>query len=126
MIGTVVAPPKAVTITIGPGNTIWDPKPGKIRPSGHATFVIENNDTMAHTVSLPLDEFVPGGANPKGPKNPMDPNNTTSTTVEAGDIGVISLKVKDGPYFEVAKDPTYKYTVHSDGAVLDPEIEINN
>jgi hypothetical protein len=126
MIGTGVAAPKSIIITIGPGNTISDPDPGRVRPDGNATFVIENHDTVAHQVSLPLHKFVPGGRNPRGPKDPMHPDNTASETVEAGDIAVIRLKVKGGTHFEGTKNPTYKYSIHSDGAVLDPELEINN
>jgi hypothetical protein len=123
MMPTVASGPK-VLIAIGPGNSISNPDRGNAQPSAFAHFLVQNHDTVPHVVSL--HTFEPGGGNPTGPKDPIDPDSPTSVTVAAHATQPLDLKIKDGGYFAQCKNPTYKYTIESDGKVLDPELEINN
>lgn len=111
------------------------------RAGGNVAFVIENLDSIAHDVRIPLSEFVPSPGYPSTATDgsPMVPGQKDTVTVEPGEVGALVLRVHPLPHFQFdQRDPwksdstlgmTYKYTVYSRPAggketKLDPDIEI--
>ncbi len=121
------------------------------RAGGAVTFVVENHDAIAHTVRIPVNEFVPSRTDAPGYKrsdgcatqkpkqkgnatpDPMEAGQTDNVTVNSGEVRLLVLKVKKRTHFKFSKDPlkgmTYKYNIYSlplGGKEIpcDPDIEI--
>jgi len=122
------------------------------RAGGNFAIVVENLDTVAHTVTVPIDEFGPatrpnGAArapdkaqNGQPDKLPLVNGPPISVTVEPVQVGVLLLKVQPAANFGFDKLPpwandkslgrTYTYTIHShpegkpEVKPLDPDVEI--
>jgi hypothetical protein len=118
------------TITIDSRGTISvSPDPIRTAPSKHVVFVIQNNHAADHTVGVSAFGFKPKDPD-KDPKHPMELVGIHSDHVDAGDVGVVTLRVRGQGHFggpPTGKKFSYKYTVTaSDLDDLDPQIEINN
>jgi|SRR5579885_2604495 hypothetical protein len=113
-------------ITIAPGGGIGDPVPQPIStvPNAHIVFVIANNDSQKHRVSIQPFEFKK--KKNSDPDDPMDPFTNWWTDVEANDVGSLVLHVKPSAHFPQGHKSEYKYTIHSSNSKLDPDVEINN
>ena len=113
------------------------PEPIPSEPNGYVVWIIQNNDSKKHKVSISPAEFK--GKNGTEPKEPINPLAVPHADVEPGDTGAILLHVKGKDHFKEMKKKgkkphaagptsfTYKYTIRATGlAALDPQIEINN
>ncbi|HYU79621.1 MAG TPA: hypothetical protein VEK56_11590 [Vicinamibacterales bacterium] len=115
-------------------------KPDKVWAGvgGQVHFDITNNDTVAHTVQIPIAQFVPSPAFGDATPDPMVPGQVDNVHVAGGGTGRVSLNVKPHGHFgwqhrspwkedhSKIAGMTYKYTVHATGLPpLDPDIEIN-
>jgi hypothetical protein len=115
-----------VQLTIAPGGGIGTPSPNPIQtiPDVHILYVITNNDSKKHRVSIPQSEFKK--KNSGDPDDPMDAFTVSWTDVEANDVGSIVLHVMPATHFPSNHVSKYKYTIHSSNSKLDPDVEINN
>jgi hypothetical protein len=111
-------------------------------PGGNVIFVIENLDTVAHTVSIPPNRFMPHKHYGDATKNPILPVKDANVRVGRGGRGTIALRLQPFKHFGFARralwkrdqslSMTYKYdivTQREDGAskpiTLDPDLEVD-
>src|SRR5262245_23503657 len=133
----------SLEITSVPKISSPDPDPIAAAPDDYLVFVIENNHTATHTVTIPPGKFKKKTTEPD---HPISSGAIDSAEIDPGAIGVILLHVKGKSSFPLtakgkkdkkgkkkAKKATlarkfkYKYTIEAtDVPTLDPEIEINN
>jgi hypothetical protein len=128
-----------VDVEIDDAGTILMPSPDPIPavPGEYVVFIIDNQDTKKHKVSISPAEFKKKKAT--DPDDPIDPLAVSHADVDPGDTGAIVLRVKGKSHFKpgtkskkhqgvaLGNSFTYKYTIRATGsAPLDPDIEINN
>jgi hypothetical protein len=117
-----------ITITIDAAGAISvDPDTLTTAPDKHIVFVIVNSHTQRHRVGVSPDHLKKNGS-ASDPDHPIHHIlGKFHDDVEAGDVGVFSMHVKDKDTFPEHKVYSYKYTVTaSDLAPYDPNIDINN
>jgi hypothetical protein len=133
---------KANSITVTNGRHDVDPQKVWARAGGPVRFVIENRDTVAQTVRIPIGEFKPkkGYQHEATDVVPFVPN-SDAITVRSGKVGVIPFVVMPASHFKFpTRFPwntdqrhelgmTYKYNVYTTRAggtevPHDPDIEI--
>jgi hypothetical protein len=126
-----------ITITfddISQKDKIEDVDPIETEPDKHIVFLVRNNGTKKHKVSIDRDKMQkkqqPPGA--PGPDTPIafELFARHSDHVDPGDIGVIIMRIKDQDDFGGApagRHYVYKYTIEASGIDdKDPDIGINN
>jgi len=120
------------TITIDPsGNISVSPDPITTIPGKHIVFLIRNDQSRDHNVSVsPFHFDRKSGTDPNSPDKPVSVFAKFFDDVPAKDVGAFILHVRDKDEF--GGEPTgrvflYKYTIAaSDLPDKDPDIEINN
>ena len=115
-----------VTISIDAAGTVSvSPDTLQTYPDKHIVYVIQNLHNQSHKVGVAPSDF-----KKKKKDDPDDPIKFTfkhSDGVDPGDIGAITLHVKDKDHFGKPGTYSYKYTVTASGLPdLDPSIDINN
>jgi hypothetical protein len=110
------------TITIKTGNVIVDPDPLVCLPKGPVVWIVDNQDSVSHDVSIDPDSFRRKDNGKK--ENPLTKSSVLSTTVGSGgrDFMIAFIKgglKKDGYYYSIASS-----NKNGTSIVLDPDLDV--
>jgi hypothetical protein len=124
--------PNAVMLVIQTGNTLQDPPALRAEPGSRVAFVVFNEDTVDHWVSIDPGEILLKQdkitkANPLASgKNPVK--------LSPGEVDIIKQRIKPAASFGPGKLPftTYKYTLVSaddaagtNAVLFDPDMDVS-
>ena len=117
---------KVVTVTIDASDTLLDPGLISTIPGSHIVFVVVNNGTSKHRVSIVPSEFRKKKNADKD--DPLDPFSVFWADVEKNDVGAIVHQIRPQSHFgaPINHKHEYKYDIHWSNKTLDPDIQINN
>jgi uncharacterized cupredoxin-like copper-binding protein len=103
------------------------PDPIQTEADKHIVFIVRNNGTSKHKVSIDRDRMEKKKGPDDAPKTPIRFTLHHSDDVEPGDVGAFVLHVKDKGDFKKGEKYLYKYTIEASGLPpKDPDIGINN
>jgi hypothetical protein len=104
-------------IVIDTGNTILDPDELTSLRNGPIAWIVYNNDSVPHTVTIDPGSFKIKGTN--NYVNPIVGNKSLTAGVDPGEYGVLIGVIRGN-----AQVATYKYSILSDAKTLDPDLDV--